>query len=190
MPDDAQEEIISFCLRSKYAAIRRKGYKKLKAHWYVGYIQFTEDLLKSNRDRECVQLVIDQFPPEHLERNFSTLKKRVEDSWQITKLYLRVAQNNLEKLDELSRRDEIAYAYVSVKLGRPLRDEEALAIFERNKYDDRLGLLIWCLGQMGLWSTLEYINSQIDILTDERMQLRLAKLRGYGPQGILDKSGE
>jgi len=35
-------------------------------------------------------------------------------------------------------------------------------MFERNKYDEDLGLLIWCFGQMRLWFVLKTVEQGLD----------------------------
>jgi len=59
---------------------------------------------------------------------------------------------------------------------RPLQRREALSIFGRNKLDERVGLLIWSFGQMGLWDVLETItrkaNSVLRLKIEEMQRSR------------------
>lgn len=99
----------------------------------------------------------------------------MKDSWPSTKLYLRVAKADPSKLEYLSQVDEITFTYVSVKLGKALEAEAALPMFERNKYDERIGLLIWCFGQMKLWSVLRTIEQDLDEEEIWRERLRRSR---------------
>jgi hypothetical protein len=62
-------------------------------------------------------------------------------------------------LDELKGIDEISYCYVLSKFDKTVTDIEARKILQNNYKDERIGLLLWSFGQMGLWDLIvEYDN--------------------------------
>lgn len=178
LPESTQDQLLRFFLDSRYVAIRRTGYKKLRKSWNSSCETLAEDTFRVHQDQECAQLIIDYFSTEYLKENLAVLQEKVVRSPYLARLYLRVAEVVPSILERLFELDKITFAYVCAKLGRSFEHEQALAIFEQNKYDDRLGLLIWCFGQMGLWPVLETIKGQIDKLLDERFRLRIDRLRG------------
>ena len=52
----------------------------------------------------------------------------------------------------------------------PNTNNEALDILEESKTDNRIGLLIWCFGRMGLWSVLQNIYENVDDLKQAQYQ--------------------
>ena len=97
-----------------------------------------------------------------LKDNFIVLERLVAYSWAFTRLYLRTGADYPKILSRLQAIDGITYAYVLVKLKQRLSVKKALSLFEENKYDDRLGLLIWCLGKMKLRSVLIDIEEHLE----------------------------
>lgn len=162
VPQDIQHRLLRFFLESKYVIFRRRAYKKLRTDWDASYQKRIEGAWSAHHDPDCARLMIDHFPVEYLIEYFFELLESVEGSWHSTKLYLRVSEVDSSKLEHLAQTDEITFSYVSTKLGRIFGVDTALSIFERNKYDERLGLLIWCFGQMRLWSVLKTIEQDLD----------------------------
>jgi hypothetical protein len=76
-------------------------------------------------------------------------------------------------VNELKNIDQISYSYVLTKFNKKLSDSEAKEFLRNNYKDDRIGLLLWCYGQMGLWDCIvEYDNKY-------KMKHNLAKLEKY-----------
>lgn len=161
-PRDVQDYLLRIFLASKYVMFRRRAYKKLGRAWDTSYEGAVKEVWKAHHDADCARLMIDHLSVEYLNDHFLELAASVEDSWHSTKLYLRVSKMDSSKLEHLSHIDEITFAYVSTKLGNVLDTDTALSMFESNKYDERLGLLIWCFGQMKLWPVLESIERDLD----------------------------
>ena len=171
LPPSNQDYLIRFFLGSQLIGFRRRGYKKLKNQWDANYTSLVEEIWNRHSDANCAALIIEHFPVADLKDNFELLEAAVLDTWSQTKLYLRVTSEHSEFLDHVSRADEITHAYLLVKLGRNLSNREAAAVYQRNKFDDRLGLLLWCFGHMGLWSVLETVADEIERLPYERFGL-------------------
>jgi len=174
LPESIQDEIVVFLLQSKYIGIRRTGYKKLR-EWRISFSPLIEQNWNIHQDLECAELIIEHFPVEYLETNLEKLQEIVLGTRYLTRLYLKVAKNNPSYIERLQAVDEITFAYVSVKVNKPFANEQALDIFERQKHNEKLGLLIWCFGQMKLWSVLEKINGQLEQAVYERAVSRKTK---------------
>lgn len=181
-PIGLQDYLLKLFLESKYIIFRRRAYKKLDANWNVSYKDAIREIWNTRRDADCAKLIIDHFDVAYLNAHFFDLQEQVEDSWHFTKLYLRVSEVEPSKVEHLSQLDEITFAYVSTKLGKTFEAETALSMFERNKYDERLGLLIWCFGQMKLWAVLKTIEQDLDEeeIWYERFRQRNAGFRVSG----------
>jgi hypothetical protein len=83
----------------------------------------------------------------------------VASAYQQSKLFLRISEKRPDLVIELKDSDEISYAYVLAKTNKVLSDTEAKEFLKNNYKDERIGLLIWCFGQMGLWDRIiEYDN--------------------------------
>lgn len=137
LPEQEQAHVIRFLLASKYIGARRAGYRKLETHWNDSYQSLVVSNCNTLKDPESTRLIIDHFPVEHLETNSLALQKEVKGTRYLSRLYMRVAERTPTKLEELQQIDEITFAYVLVKMNRPLNDDESLGIFERNKNDVR-----------------------------------------------------
>lgn len=161
-PQDIRHRLLRFFLESKYVFLRRRGYRKLFFDWDASHENLITEVWNTRYDSDCAWLIIYRFPVEYLREHFDELLEQAVDTWHSTKLYLRVSEIDFSKAEYLAQTDEIRYAYVCAKLGRTFDADTALSMFERNKYDEELGLLIWCFGQMRLWSVLKTIEQDLD----------------------------
>lgn len=161
-PQDLRHCLLGFFLKSKYVLLRRRGYRKLFFDWDASYEDLVKEVWHTRHDSDCAWLIIYRFPVEYLRENFDDLLAKAVDTWHSTKLYLRVSEVDFSKAEHLAQVDEIRYAYVCAKLGRTFNADTALSMFERNKYDEDLGLLIWCFGQMRLWFVLRIVEQGLD----------------------------
>lgn len=162
LPPSIQEQLLRLFLTSKYVDIRRRGYKILQASWLPDYESIIQENWNSYQEPECARLLIDNANIEYLVNHLDELREVVVGSFSLARLYIKVGADNPALLEQLAVVDEIAFAYALVKLQRPLTLERAFEIYERNKYDHRLSLLIWCFGQMGLWNVLEVVQTELD----------------------------
>lgn len=172
-PIAVQKQIIAFLLSSKYRSVRERGYRRLvqKEHWNNGDQAVIEAAWSTFRDERCAELIIDRFPASYLDKNFAELEQQAIGR-AYKNLYLHLIPLDKGRLSLLARTDEITFAYILTKQGAKLGQKRATALYENNKFNDRIGLLIWCYGQMGLWKVLEKINREMDDVAS----YRLAKL--------------
>jgi hypothetical protein len=171
LPEEVQRAIIRFFVTSKYIVMRRRAYKKLRSHWSPEYQSLILDAWEKHKDFECALLVAENFPLLYIEQHLAELEETLMKSGPryLAKLFLRVGEADNSKLNRLANLDEITFAYVSAKLQRPLTEERALQIFDNNRLDGRIGLLIWCFGQMGMWSVLVSIADRTKEFDQEKL---------------------
>ena len=186
LPEDLQRTIIEFFLTSRYVNIRRRAYKKLRPNWGPEYLSQVSDAWAKHRDFGCALLIAERFPLFYLQEHLAELEQVLveENPRYLARLFLRVGEVEGNKLEHLASLDEITFAYVSAKLQRPLTKERALRIFESNRLDERIGLLIWCFGQMGLWSVLVRVANRAEELDQERLTHFQAKYAAQQALGV------
>lgn len=169
VPPDDRRTIQEVFLASKYITVRRRGYKSLSNE-----IETTQELLRDAWERfgdtECAWLIVKSFPPQFLVEHRKSLLSKLMEGWQIARLYLRIAEIKPRLLPELKAVDQISYCYVLAKLGKTLGSKEAMAIVDANSQDERIGLLVWSFGRLGLWSSLEYVESQMSNIVERQIE--------------------
>lgn len=169
-PIDIQSQMVQFFIRSRYVALRNRGYKILMQHWNSEYTAMVLQAWKKHREYQCALLIVERFPESILLKEFSALESVLERQRGSGRLYIRAAELKPSLLRRLQKRDPITFAYVLVKTGKTLSPEQATAIFEEYKLDRRIGLFIWCLGQMQMWSVLEVIAARSESLKNEEFE--------------------
>lgn len=173
-PSYLQEQITDFFLSSKYISVRKRGYRNLarKNDWEPEDQVIVEKAWTAFHDAECAALIIDRFEVDYLSRNFEELEQNAVD-YVVRRLYMRLIPLGKAALRRLSQADEITYAYILTKQELKLSKKEAFTLYERNKADQRIGLLIWCFGQMGLWEVLTKIHADVENIPRYRFAERV-----------------
>jgi len=172
LSDDIRFPIVEFLLESSVEYVRQNAYHTLKKNWGIQYQFLILNAWEKYSDLSCAKLIIDHFPAENLVEHFDALQDTVKDTGYLARLYLKIGEHDFTKLKTLPVVDEIRLTYAATKLRHSFEESYAVALFERNKYSDSIGLLIWCFGQMKLWSVLEKIRQVIDTLPYERFGIK------------------
>jgi hypothetical protein len=162
LPLGYKEAVLRSLLTSKYKTIRQRGYGILRSDWSDEHTDLLKQAWEKDHDELCAALIVEKFPTEFLLDQIDGLEKALSLPYRLAKLFIRIGVVQPDLLSRLAEIDEITFAYVLVRLRMKLTAEQALEIFERNKGDQRIGLLLWCLGQMGLWAVLENICKRSD----------------------------
>ncbi len=170
LPRDTISNVILFFLESRWKSIRNRGYKYLLHNWHNMWSEQIKSNLFYWADEDAIRLVIDYFPKSFLVANWDFLAQSLDNTYLMNRLCIEVGSKNKEKLKDLQVMDEISHAYVMVKLGYTLGEQEAIQIFESNFGDERLGLLIWCFGRMGLWNVLHHVYNRLDVVRQTRCE--------------------
>ena len=156
LPAKEKRRILRILLFSKSSRNRDRVLKRIKLNWNKKYHKVIEQVWNIYKDPYALDIIINNFPIEFLRINYKTLLQHTQP-YQTSKLFLKLGKVDFSIVKELQNIDEISYAYVLTKFGKKLSEAEAKEIIEKNYKDDRIGLLLWCYGQMGLWeSIVEY----------------------------------
>jgi|688.fasta_scaffold370256_2 hypothetical protein len=162
LPFNTQENIIKILATSQYKDIRRRAYKFLNENWDDHYEYLITEIWNKYKDSQCAEIIVENFSISFILEYFSELENVLTKAKRNIKLFLKVGKESPELLNNIKKYDEITYVYVLVKLGEKLSENLAIDIFKRQKKDDRIGLLLWCYGQMKLWTVLKNIVDLIN----------------------------
>ncbi len=161
-PKPMKRDIERFLRDSTYRSLRRRFYTMVSQ----GESRFDETLLiqlwEQFRDAECGWIIVKRGSPDYLKTHRAELLEVLTEGWQIARLYLRIIPDYPRLSTELRAIDEISYCYVCAKRRKRISVKTAIEIFERHLGDDRIGLLIWSLGQLRMNAALDHIVSSVD----------------------------
>lgn len=159
-PSEVRKKTQEIFLTSKYIGVRKRGYKSIIKNQDTDH----EALLKcwkTYNDTECAWTITNTFPAELIIPIRKDLILTFSEGWQYSRIYKKIGVVRPELINELKTIDEISFCYVLAKLDKKLTSKDAKQIIDNNIDDERLGLLIWALGQLGLWDSLLRIESKL-----------------------------
>lgn len=159
LPKKLRTEIITMFLGAKYKSLRNRGYKQLLAEWDGKHKSEIAKNWANYKDYYAARLMIENFNEKDLSLFKSSLIEGVLP-WQLSRLYMKLAAQKTSLLKELKEIDPISYAYVMVKLGNKISQAEGEALLSKSYKDERVGLLLWCLGHSGLWKVIVDYNEK------------------------------
>lgn len=174
LPTETQRGAQLALLRSRFIGLRRRGYKAIAADPALE-MDYLIEAWVAFQDVECAWLLVKLLSPQDLVVMKEEILPHLSEGWQISRLYLRMSTVDSSVVEELNRIDGIAYSYVLAKLGRSISIEQAKALFARYETDERLGLLVWSIGQMKLWDVLVWFKSRLSDVQQERNVDLMAK---------------
>lgn len=158
LPAKTKRKIIETFLASKSSRNRDRAFKRLNTNWDKKYFELIEQVWYSFHDSYCLEIILNHFPTKFLLDNYKDILEHTQP-FQTSKLFIKLGAVRPELLDELKEIDGISYCYVLTKFNKKVSDTEAKSILRDNYKDDRIGLLLWSFGQMGLWDAIiEYDN--------------------------------
>ena len=172
LPTKSRRKIIDAFLTSKSSRNRDRALKRLNADWDKKYFELVEQVWHSFHDNYCLEIILNHFSTKFLLENHKEILQYAQP-YQTSKLFLKIGESNPELLDKLKEIDAISFCYVLAKFNKVVSDKTAKTILNNNYKDERIGLLLWSFGQMGLWDTIvEYDNKY-------RERHKQAKLEKY-----------
>lgn len=171
IPMQSRAKIDDLFLKSKYISVRRRGYKNINRSLTKSYREKLKKIWHKFRDQECAWIITQYFPTKFIKDHRNLLIVDLSKPWQKTRIYLRIIPKYSHLAKELKSKDIISYCYVATKLGLRMSTAEALKILKTNINNRRLGLLIWCFGQQGFWSVLEYARKKIPEIEQAQRKL-------------------
>lgn len=174
LPAEVQHRAQLAFLRSRFVGLRRRGYKAVAAD-PEPQMDFLRETWATFQDAECAWLLVKLLSPQDLAVMKEEVLPHLSEGWQISRLYLRIAEVDPSVVEELSAIDGIAYSYVLAKIGRSVSIEQAKAFITRHETDERFGLLVWSLGQMQLWEALVWLRGRLAEVQHSRHADLMAK---------------
>jgi len=168
VPLAERRTIQEFFLASKYVGVRKRGYKSISADADIPQ-KLLLDAWERFSDSECAWLIVKTFPVDFLIQHRHSLLAVFSEGWQVARLYLRIGQRNPRLLEELKAMDQISYCYVLAKLDGRLSLKDAITMIDGNSRDERFGLLVWSLGRLRLWKALQYVESKLPAIQEQKL---------------------
>ncbi len=162
-----QNEAQAFLSCSRYVGLRRRGYKLYDPEC-VQSRELLEQAWKKFHDWEAAWLIVKGHPPAALLQDKNNLVSALTEGWQLSRLYLKLAQIDVTHIDDLLVLDPISYVYVLVKLKRSVPDDQLNGILSDHIGDERLGLLLWCLGELRCWDLIVTASERSDEIARQR----------------------
>lgn len=155
---------------SKYVGLRRRSYKLYDPD-SPDSRTLLEHAWRAFHDREAAWLIAKTFPLEFLLENKQALVDTCTEGWQLSKVYLRLAESEPAVVDDLLKRDPVSYLYVMAKLGRNVAGQTLSSILNANLGDERLGLVLWCLGELREWDQLVAASARTSEIAKARFRM-------------------
>ncbi len=160
LPTRYKNLILQKFLNSRSVRTHDRAFKRLNIKWNKKYQNLIEHVWNSYKDTNCLRIIINHFSANFLEKNYKDLLK-ITKPVQASKLLLKLGAINFEFVKELKDIDQISYSYVLAKLGKRLSDAQASEFLKNNYRDERIGLLLWSFGKMGLWDKIVEFDVKI-----------------------------
>lgn len=113
---------------------------------------------KESRDFRAARSLAHQAEPRFLKERLLELVEGCNEGWIISKAALRAASIDEEVWTTICGKLPATYLYLCAKLGRPVKDAEALEIISACDSDGR-GLAIWATGQMKMYGVLDQLSA-------------------------------
>lgn len=155
--------------RKVLKAWRADPRKDVRARWLkiVGkdtkFIDQVVTYWRESRDYRAAWVIAKHADPSFIDSVLSELMDHCDEGWIIGRAAIRASAVPPGILDRLKENFPPTYAYVCAKRGLPIPHEEALrlalAVNDQQSRHDR-GLIIWAIGQLGMWDTLLEIRRQ------------------------------
>lgn len=150
---NTQNEVQAFLSCSRYVGLRRRGYKLYDPECAQSR-KLLEEAWEEFHDGEAAWLIVKRHPSAVLLQEKNNLVNALTEGWQLSRLYLKLAEIDAAHVNDLLELDPISYVYVQVKLKRSVPDDQLNGILSDHIGDERLGLLLWCLGELRQWDLI------------------------------------
>lgn len=127
------------------------------------------DVWRETGDAQAAKVIAYQAPPEFVEAVFAELVNGCSEGWIVKQAGCRSNEIESNTLSIIREKFPATYLYIHFFKGWKLSTAEALDLVEKCETDvihSPKGLAIWCVGQMGLWDTLERLRN--DFITETR----------------------
>lgn len=153
VPKRKQSEILDAFIESKYSSFREKAVRILYDKWDSKYEKVIWNMWNKYNDDNCMKLILEKFPVSFLSKKVYEFTPYLED-WEQRRLFIKIAAVNKKIITDLKKKDPITYTYILVKNGKKLSRKKAWNLIKKYHLHEKITLLLWCFGKMGLWDVL------------------------------------
>jgi hypothetical protein len=161
-PTDFRRRIIDIFINSSEKFSRNRAYQLLRKEWHQEYLDIIQNNWEQYGDQRAANFIVDYSDDDYVYRFFDKIAEDLVSEKYLRSLFIRVVRIDKKFLDDIREYDEITYTYVLAKVGLTIGYDDALKIFERNKFSSRVGILIWCFSQMGQTRIISQISNDLE----------------------------
>lgn len=172
-------ELIQQLLATEKRSLMRRALKLMKQNWQEEYLDIVTRTWAALPTPFVAELMVEHAPFEILRENIPDLITSTIGTRYLTALFKKVQEHTSRYDNLLLSADPITYIYLLTKSGKRLSAPIAKKLYLENYSNERVGLLIWCYGQMGLWEVLKFIADEHPRLSLIQFKARL-KESGIG----------
>ena len=167
MSQEQQDRILKMFLLSPYRSLRNRAYNLLEENWDDAFEDAVRNAWMEHSDANAAKVLIPFFPIHFLVENFEALQALTRKKRYFPILLQRVSEVLPDAFEQIEELNDFTRAYILAKAKRPLTEEQAWAMYERNKRHYKIGLLIWCFGEIRLLNVLVRIAQEGEIGGEE-----------------------
>jgi hypothetical protein len=170
LPIESQRDIVRNCKHGSTVGSQDRWLK------VVGEIDLFFDAgeiyryWRDTRHHMAAKVIAYKAPPEFVLRVLGDLIEHCSEGWIVLRTALRVPFLSDNNLRRTRRRFPVSYAYLCAKTGRPVSECFVVQTFIKERPDllaDNRPLLLWSVGHLGMWATLEKICAQWPEIQDQ-----------------------
>jgi hypothetical protein len=161
-PSDAKHRILQAWKLDKRRSAKSRWMKAVQQNPEF----FEADILvywRSSRDWAAAKVLAYTAPVGLLREILPELIEHCDEGWIIARAFLRHSEVPDELMERVKEKMPATYAYVCAKTNRSLTHECALDLYRRagpTHLPGGRGLAAWAIGCLGMWDTLEAIQSR------------------------------
>jgi len=158
LPRRTQSAILKQMLTSKYKPVRDRSYKIIMIENLRKYDQFIQENWENYFDFYAGEIIYKNFSIEYIYSQISNLKEVLED-WRVRQIYAKLATKYPKLINNLKEDSPLDYVYIMAKSRTSLSEEYLMNLYNEVDNSDK-GLIVWALGEMGMWEILIKIERE------------------------------
>lgn len=158
LPKRTQSVILTQMLASKYKPVRDRSYKIIMTKDLRRYDQMVQANWERYYDFYAGEIIYKNFPTGYIYSQISNLREVLED-WRIRQIYSKLAAEYPKLIESLKEDSPLDYVYIMAKSKKSLPEKYVMNLYKKVDNNDK-GLIVWALGEMGMWDTLIKIQTE------------------------------
>lgn len=147
LPKRHRQRTLALALGSSCRGQRERAYGPLLKAWDDRFSAALVHNMEVHGDFGAAAVAVECWPVEELSARRALIEPLVQGSKAFNQLYLHLASVNPAVIESLRMTHPVTYAVLLVRLGRALRPDEALAMYQANENPAVSYLWLWCFGR-------------------------------------------